>query len=61
MNKELRFIMDESDAPFSKNDNPYKRTKKDDLTLLNIVKKYDLELEPDSRLGKMVNVSNSKN
>ena len=50
-NKNLRYLMDESDAPFREDE--YTRTLEDDIVLLNIVKRDGLELDPESRLYKL--------
>lgn len=42
------FVMDESDAPYTEAE--FHRTTEDDLTLLEIVKRDGLELDPNSRL-----------
>ena len=46
-----QIYMDETDIPFKEEE--YQRTLEDDLELLEIVKKDNLELNPDSRLFKL--------
>lgn len=46
-----RYLMDESDAPYTEAE--FHRTIEDDLTLLEIVKRDGLELDPNSRLYKV--------
>ena len=44
-------VMDETDKPYKENE--YQRTLRDDIELLEIVKKDKLELLPDSRLAQV--------
>lgn len=41
----LRFVMDETSAPYEKNENPFPRTKADDEFDKLIIKKYHLTTE----------------
>jgi hypothetical protein len=45
------YLMDEEDAPYKENE--YNWTRKDDLALLEIVKRDGLELKPDSELYQL--------
>ena len=47
------FIMDEIDAPFEENNLPYIRTVQDDLFLVKLAEKYNLELDPESDLYQL--------
>ena len=47
------FIMDEIDAPFEENNLPYKRTVQDDLYLVKLAEKFNLELDPGSDLCQL--------
>lgn len=47
------FIIDEMDALFEENNLPYKRTVQDDLFLVKLAEKYNLELDPESDLCQL--------
>ncbi len=47
----LRIIMDESDAPYEKDQ--YTRTRNDDLLAIRFAKEYGLEFTPGSRLAEL--------
>lgn len=47
------FVMDETDAPFEENNLPYKRTAQDDLFLIKMAEKFNLELDPESELCQL--------
>ncbi len=51
-------LMDETDAPYEKGERPCERTLEDDIFILEMAKKYNLEFKPDSRLGKLNNQIN---
>ena len=47
------FIMDETDTPFEEDNLPYKRTIQDDLFLVKLAEKFNLELDPESDLYRL--------
>lgn len=47
------FVMDETDAPFEGNNLPYKRTVQDDIFLIKLAEKFNLELDPESNLFQL--------
>ena len=49
--KTKQIILDESGIPFTEEE--YQRTLEDDLFLLEMIKRDNLELKPDSRLYKL--------
>lgn len=50
----MRYVMDETDAPYEDGENPFPRTKEDDLFLLKIAKEHGLELKKDSDLYNLL-------
>lgn len=53
MSMKLYDVMDESDAPYLPGQRPIPRTEQDDIELLKIAEKYNLELKPDSELYRL--------
>lgn len=49
--QQLHLVMDESDAPYE--DGQYTRTLEDDLSIIRLAKKYNLEFIPESYLAKL--------
>lgn len=49
--QQLYIVMDESAAPYE--ESQYTRTTEDDLSIIRLARKYNLELMPDSRLAKL--------
>lgn len=49
--QQMHLVMDESDAPYG--DGQYTRTLEDDLSIIRLAKKYNLEFIPESRLAKL--------
>lgn len=50
----MYYVMDETDAPYENDENPFPRTKEDDLFLLKIAKENGLELKKDSHLYNLL-------
>ena len=52
----MYYVMDETDAPYENGENPFPRTKEDDLFLLKIAKENGLELKKDSHLYNLLKI-----